>query len=274
MPEEKSAFIICPVREVTEEERQFIEDYVSKLEVQDYKVHYPARDTNQDDSIGTRICTENRDAIRNAREVHIYWNGKSSGSLFDFGMAFMAEKPFVLFNRDSVQRTQYKSFQNVLLELDAKKIPENNELFNEYQKGYINCLCNVISKGCKKISDDLDDILYGIEADENELKQAIDDIASKYNVKLHVRYYPREIRTEGDVFEIKPNGTEQKVAGPGKFRFEAYSLVLYKNNEDLARFLELAKIEKPDEDCHRELGRLYGYSEEEIDDFIIRVVRD
>lgn len=50
----------------------------------------------------------------------IYWNESSEGSRFDFGMTFMAEKPIVLINRDKIKKTPHKSFQNVLLELDAR----------------------------------------------------------------------------------------------------------------------------------------------------------
>lgn len=117
---EKKIFLICPVREITEEENQFLQDYIAKLESQGHKVYYPPRDTNQDDPIGLNICSENRKAIKEADEIHIYWSGKSEGSRFDFGMTFMTEKPIVLINRDKIRRTPYKSFQNVLLELDAK----------------------------------------------------------------------------------------------------------------------------------------------------------
>ena len=117
---EKRIFLICPVRGASEDESQFLQDYLSQLENEGHKVHYPPRDTNQDDPVGLDICTENRAAINEADEIHIYWNPTSQGSLFDFGMLFMAEKPLKLINRDDVERTPHKSFQNVLLELDAK----------------------------------------------------------------------------------------------------------------------------------------------------------
>ena len=116
---EQKIFLICPVRNITDDENRFLQDYISDLEKKGKKVHYPPRDTNQDDSIGLNICSENRDAIRNADEVHIYWNSTSSGSGFDFGMAFMIEKPIKLINKDKIEKTPYKSFQNVLLKLDS-----------------------------------------------------------------------------------------------------------------------------------------------------------
>jgi len=118
----KSVFVICPVRDATDKEKEYILDYVKQLERQGYDVHYPARDTNQEgDPIGLRILRDNCAAIRRASEVHVFWNGKSSGSHFDIGASFILQKPFVLFNRDQVQRTKGKSFTNVLLELDKRR---------------------------------------------------------------------------------------------------------------------------------------------------------
>lgn len=199
---EEIIFIICPVRELTQEEDFYLQNYISGLENRGCKVHYPPRDTNQNDPTGLNICTENRLAIIKSDEVQIYYASKSKGTpfdlgmtfmaekplyvinadilkygiqddfskflfkyayntrwmdkdvpfykdlakrreeikkselieyewkenifedkigfLFDFGMAFMAEKPIILKNKNEVKRTPYKSFQNVLLELDRK----------------------------------------------------------------------------------------------------------------------------------------------------------
>jgi len=116
---EKKIFLICPVRGVTDEEKEFLNNYLINLESTGYRVHYPPRDTNQDDPIGINICSQNRDAIKKADEIHIYWNSKSEGSLFDFGMAFMAEKPIRLINPEILQ-TDKKSFQNVLIALNKR----------------------------------------------------------------------------------------------------------------------------------------------------------
>jgi hypothetical protein len=117
---EKTVFMICPVRNATPEEKIFLEEYMKNLESKGYKVYYPPRDTNQNDPIGLNICSENRAGIRNSDEIHIYWNPGSSGSGFDFGMVFMAEKPIKLINKDKIPKTLCKSFENVLLELDSR----------------------------------------------------------------------------------------------------------------------------------------------------------
>jgi hypothetical protein len=116
---EKKVFLICPVRGITEEERQILGKYVADLEQSGYDVHFPLRDTDQNDTVGMRICSQNRDAIISADEIHVYWNPKSEASRFDLGMAFATEKPIKLINRKNVGKTPYKSLQNVLLELDS-----------------------------------------------------------------------------------------------------------------------------------------------------------
>jgi hypothetical protein len=108
-------FLICPVRNVTPEETKAIQAYVADLEVKGHQVYWPARDTNQDDPIGLRICKDNRMAILQADGVHVWWNPASTGSMFDLGMAFMAHKWVVLVN--GVEPTVGKSFNNFLLKL-------------------------------------------------------------------------------------------------------------------------------------------------------------
>jgi len=92
-------FIICPVRESTEAEKSFVADYVSRLESAGCLVHNPPRDTKQDgDPIGLRICSDNREAVRNSKTVRLYFNPTSQGTYFDLGMTFMAYKPLFVIN--------------------------------------------------------------------------------------------------------------------------------------------------------------------------------
>lgn len=116
--------MICPVRNISKEELKKISEYVKNLEKQEHKVYWPPRDTNQNDPIGLRICTDNAKAIIEADEVHIWWNSNSKGSLFDFGMSFMCsilgKKKILLANPHEVVPTAEKSFNNVLLVLHYK----------------------------------------------------------------------------------------------------------------------------------------------------------
>jgi hypothetical protein len=117
----RKVFVICPVRNVSEQTKKAIRDYVLKLEQSGVLVHWPSRDTNQDDPIGTNICQTNREAIYTSNEIHIWFDSNSEGSLFDIGMTFAflrnLNKKIVLINRDEISPTPHKSFQNVLLEL-------------------------------------------------------------------------------------------------------------------------------------------------------------
>jgi len=107
-------FLICPVRGVTLEESRQIGEFVSELENRS-SVYWPSRDTDQDDLIGLRICSDNRAAMIDCDQVFVWWNSESKGSIFDLGMSFALRKPIFLANR--VTPTEQKSFENVLLAL-------------------------------------------------------------------------------------------------------------------------------------------------------------
>ncbi len=100
---EKKIYIICPVRNQTEEEGRLIRQYKHELELENFNVYYPPDNPNQNiDNIGLRILAEHRNAMSESDECHIYFNRGSMGSVFDLGMAFMAEKPLKLINYDDV----------------------------------------------------------------------------------------------------------------------------------------------------------------------------
>lgn len=102
-----------------------IEKYVAEFESAGHKIYWPFRDTNQNDSVGLRICTDNRSAIEATDEIHIWWNPQSIGSHFDFGIVFALHKKIVLANRAVVEKLVEeesrrgigKSFNKVLPEL-------------------------------------------------------------------------------------------------------------------------------------------------------------
>ena len=91
----KKVFIICSVRNATEEYRAKLESYVSELEKSNIEVHLPHRDTNQNVRV-IEICEENANAIRTADEVHIFYSSSSQGTHFDMGVAFAFNKPLVV----------------------------------------------------------------------------------------------------------------------------------------------------------------------------------
>lgn len=156
---ERKVFMICPVREASEEEKLFLQVYMEALEAKGYKVHYPPRDTNQvDPSGGYQICSDNCHAIMNANEVHIYWTKKSKGSLFDIGMTFMRSmvfgQPLVkIINRKDVERfvkeeNLPKSFEHVLLQLDNYRecVQTFQTMPNSLKKRCINHLDSILQQ--------------------------------------------------------------------------------------------------------------------------------
>ena len=102
-------FLICPVRGVPASETA---DLVKRLESEGWDVHWPHRDTDQNDLTGLRICRDNRDAINRADAVHVVWDGNSQGCLFDLGMAFALNKRVVPLSLPAL--TEGKSFQNMV----------------------------------------------------------------------------------------------------------------------------------------------------------------
>lgn len=109
-------FLISPVRVFDIVEQEEIREYVRALEDDGASVHLPIRDTDQSGS-EMEICTENALAIREADEVHVWWNMASSGSKFDLGVAFALGKKLVVANEVYVSTT--KAFSNLLLDMEA-----------------------------------------------------------------------------------------------------------------------------------------------------------
>lgn len=102
-------FLICPVR--GHDPNEAIE-IVHCLEAEGWVVHYPPRDTDQTDPVGLQICQTNLNAIKKSDVVHILWDGKSTGSIFDMGMAFALGKKIIIL--DAPPLTEGKSFPNMM----------------------------------------------------------------------------------------------------------------------------------------------------------------
>jgi len=103
---EKQIYLTCPVRKASKDDKLFLAGYVNELEKSGIGVYYPKWDTNQnDDSIGIKICSRNRDGIYNSKGIYKYLSGTSEGSMFDDGMAFMADKPMKIINPEEIENS-------------------------------------------------------------------------------------------------------------------------------------------------------------------------
>lgn len=112
-------YIICPVRGLNENWRSGLENYVKLLESQRHEVHFPPRDVNQDDRTGYNICEAHRKAMEEADEIHVAWDGKSEGCLFDLGMAFALKKRISVITGYFPPPTPHKSFASMVWAWEA-----------------------------------------------------------------------------------------------------------------------------------------------------------
>jgi len=85
-------YIICPVRNVTDEQQREIDNYVKLLKSLNHEVHNPKYDAPQEDESGWWICEAHRAAMKKADRVDVFWDIESKGSHFDLGMAFAFTK--------------------------------------------------------------------------------------------------------------------------------------------------------------------------------------
>lgn len=122
-----AVFLICPVRGApgdTEERdvHRRVAGYVAGLQRAKVCVHYPPRDTQQQDAAGgINICRENIQAMRTADEVHVWWDAGSEGSKFDLGAAMALRKKVRLANPADVTLPDApKSFTHVVMALDEE----------------------------------------------------------------------------------------------------------------------------------------------------------
>jgi hypothetical protein len=95
-------FLICPVRNATDEQKESLMNYIQSIESDGLSVYYPARDTDQNDDRGYRICSDNRKALRRSKKVYLFWDGKSDGSKFDLGMAWYGYKKLWVVNPETL----------------------------------------------------------------------------------------------------------------------------------------------------------------------------
>lgn len=114
-----NVYIICPVRNLSNEWREGLLAYAHNLERQGHKVHLPFRDTEQNDTTGFYICQDHAMKMMDADEVHIAYDGKSEGWLFDLGMAFIMNKPLTPITGYFPNVSRGKSYPNMVWQWNA-----------------------------------------------------------------------------------------------------------------------------------------------------------
>lgn len=79
-----------------------------RLEAEGHEVVLPAFDDHPELENELAICEYNRKAIEWADRIHIIWDCRSMGTMFDFGMSFALRKPVV------IEYLEPKKFENVI----------------------------------------------------------------------------------------------------------------------------------------------------------------
>lgn len=84
-----------------------MQEYANKLTVEGHTFVFPALDGVAE--LGPlEICKYNLETIKNADEVHIFWDQRSMGTIFDFGMVFALRKKLKIVYMEG------KTFKNVM----------------------------------------------------------------------------------------------------------------------------------------------------------------
>ena len=102
-PINNKIFLICPVRNATESQKKWIEEFVKEKINDGYTIHAPHLHTVQSDLFGGyAICKQNANAVATSEEIDIYYDQSSTGSVFDLGVAYALNKPLVILNKDEI----------------------------------------------------------------------------------------------------------------------------------------------------------------------------
>lgn len=111
----KKIFLICPVRNATSEQKQWIENFVQEKTNDGYTIHAPHLHTRQTDLFGGyAICTQNAQAVASSSEVDIYYDQNSTGSVFDLGVCYALGKPLKLLNGEEITLRDADSIDRIV----------------------------------------------------------------------------------------------------------------------------------------------------------------
>lgn len=144
-------FLLCKVRGCPPEEVERQRAYVESLESQGHTVHWPPRDTKQDDPLGgVGICRATLSAIMGSNEVHVMWDVTSEGRLFDLGMVFALRELYELGRKFSLATTTSRSFKVVLADSQALDAIIVEQERNGVRKSYERVLRDLVERSAKE----------------------------------------------------------------------------------------------------------------------------
>ena len=116
----KKVYLICTVRQQTEKEGTIFDEYVKELKAKGVDVYYPMRDAPQDSITGYEIVEDELRAIKEADEIHVFWNVESKGSHFDLGMAYALRKKIKIVHLFQEDPPDKKTYVKAIAEYNKK----------------------------------------------------------------------------------------------------------------------------------------------------------
>ena len=130
-PTENKIFLICPVRNATEEQKGWIENFVKGKCCEGYTIHAPHLHTVQTDLFGGyAICKQNAEATASSDEVDVYYDQNSTGSVFDLGVAYALHKPLEVLNKDEIVFDENDPIDLLIKDWPYKKAMQMQFTFN------------------------------------------------------------------------------------------------------------------------------------------------
>jgi len=122
---QRSVFTIWPTNSATSEELASIEKHVSSLRRDGVRVDFSPEERLQDAAAGLERRRREKEAIKKADEILVFYKPGDPEVLHNIGRAFAAEQQITLIN--TLQETPKKSFDNVMIDLGTLK--ESSEIY-------------------------------------------------------------------------------------------------------------------------------------------------
>lgn len=125
---EDGAFLIFPFRKANEEAKTMAGVLLNNIEKCGFNAYYPARDTNQEDYYSYRVGIDNANAISNARNIYLYYDRNSIGTIFDLGVAYYFQvkypnRTFLVMKEEQIEWNENDFGDKVVLSmLNAQKV--------------------------------------------------------------------------------------------------------------------------------------------------------
>lgn len=131
-PIENKIFLICPVRNASENVKKEIEDYAVDKTNEGFIIHAPHLHTIQQDILGGyTICLQNAKAIASSTRIDIYYDPKSTGTAFDLGVAYYLNKPLNLLNKNAITLNSNDFIDNLIKNWPYKQEIKIKKLYKE-----------------------------------------------------------------------------------------------------------------------------------------------